>query len=287
MTDQAYCCFVATAMPGHTYIGTSGWHYRHWLGKFYPADLTTSKMFAFYQRYFDTVELNNSFYRLPTPEAFVAWCNAAPPDFIFAVKGSRFLTHNKKLKEPEQALQNLLPRAEALGEKLGPFLFQLPPRWKVNVERLEGFLQVLPPYHRYAFEFREPSWNIPAVYDTLHRHNAAYCIHELAGFHTPIIVTADFCYVRLHGPGGKYQGCYTKETLYGWAQRIASWKSQLKAVYVYFDNDDSGYAARNALELKRPGCGQSSVRDLVHDQRWSLSYWLVALRTPATCLFRQ
>jgi uncharacterized protein YecE (DUF72 family) len=238
-------------MAAEIRIGTSGWHYRHWLGTFYPADLKTSQMFAFYQRFFDTVELNNSFYRLPTPEAFLAWRESADRDFVFAVKGSRFLTHNKKLKEPEQALHNLLPRADLLGEKLGPVLFQLPPKWKLNLERLEIFLQALPKVHRYTFEFREPTWHTQAVYDTLQRHNAAYCIHELAGFHTPILVTADFAYVRLHGPGGKYQGSYTDAKLQEWADRIAEWSRKLKAVYVYFDNDDSGYAPRNALELKK------------------------------------
>ena len=232
-------------------IGTSGWHYRHWLGTFYPEGLPTARMFEYYQRFFDTVELNNSFYRLPTPEAFTAWREAAPPKFRFAVKGSRFLTHNKKLKEPEQALLNLLPRAELLGKKLGPILFQLPPKWKVNVERLSEFLEALPAKHRYAFEFREPTWNTQAVYDILRRHNAAYCIHELAGFHSPIMVTANFAYVRLHGPGGKYQGCYSDEKLCAWAERIVQWSRELKAVYVYFDNDDSGYAPRNALELKQ------------------------------------
>ena len=239
-----------TLMPARIHIGTSGWHYRHWVGKFYPAGLPASRMFEFYQQHFDTVELNNSFYGLPTVEAFAAWRDAAPANFIFAVKGSRFLTHNKKLKEPEQALQNLLPRAEVLGKKLGPILFQLPPRWKVNVDRLETFLRALPQYHRYAFEFREPSWNTPAVYDVLRRHNASYCIHELAGFQTPIEITANFTYIRLHGPGGKYQGCYTGEALRLWATRIASWRSALNAVYIYFDNDDSSYAARNALELR-------------------------------------
>lgn len=237
-------------MKSRIHIGTSGWHYRHWVGTFYPAGLRAPAMFDYYQRFFDTVELNNSFYRLPTENAFAAWRDAAPPGFRFAVKGSRFLTHNKKLKDPEQALLNLLPRAEILGPKLGPILFQLPPKWKVNVQRLEEFLLALPPKHRYAFEFREPSWNTAAVYETLRRHNAAYCIYELAGFQTTMEVTADFTYVRLHGPGGKYQGCYPEDTLKTWAQRICNWTRSMKAVYVYFDNDDSGYAARNALELK-------------------------------------
>ena len=245
-------CPPGTLMSGaaQVRIGTSGWHYKHWVGRFYPADIRTARMFDYYLRFFDTVELNNSFYRLPTPEAFAAWRDAAPSNFCFAVKGSRFLTHNKKFKEPEQALQNLLPRAEVLGRKLGPILFQLPPNWKVNAPRLEEFLRVLPKAHRYAFEFREPSWNTESVYEILQRHNAAYCIHELAGFHTPLTVTADFTYVRLHGPNDKYQGCYTGQKLREWADRIACWSSVLRQIYVYFDNDDCGFAARNALELK-------------------------------------
>lgn len=242
--------FVRRKMGADIRIGTSGWHYKHWVGRFYPAGLKSSQMFEFYQRYFDTVELNNSFYRLPTPEAFTAWGDAADPHFLFAVKGSRFLTHNKKLKEPEQALRNLLPRAELLGRKLGPILFQLPPKWKINLERLEDFLRALPDVHRYAFEFREPSWHAQPVYDVLRKYNAAYCIHELAGFHTPMLVTADFAYVRLHGPGGKYQGCYSDEKLAEWADRIVAWSRTLRAIYVYFDNDDSGYAPRNALQLR-------------------------------------
>ena len=232
------------------HIGTSGWHYNHWRGPFYPEKLPAAKMLQFYFAHFDTVELNNSFYKLPSVPTFEAWRQATPPGFCFAVKASRFLTHNKKLKEPENALQNFLPRAEALQEKLGPILFQLPPRWRVNVERLEAFLQALPRRHRYAFEFREPSWNTEAVYATLRRHNAAYCIFELDCFTSPLEVTADFAYVRLHGPGGKYQGCYTGATLRQWAKWIEE-QSQLRDIYIYFDNDQAGYAARNALELKR------------------------------------
>lgn len=232
-------------------IGTSGWHYRHWVGPFYPKDLGAKDMFAFYQQHFDSVELNNSFYRLPTPEAFDCWRDTSPPGFLFAVKGSRFVTHNKKLKDPEQPLKNLLPRAERLGEKLGPVLWQLPPSWRRNVERLEDFLQALPERHSYAFEFREPSWHHHSVYEVLRRHNAAYCIYELAGFSTDPHVTADFAYVRLHGPGGKYQGSYSEQSLRGWAARMIEWSEKLHAVYMYFDNDQAGYAAQNALRLKR------------------------------------
>jgi uncharacterized protein YecE (DUF72 family) len=179
------------------------------------------------------------------------WRAATPRNFKFAMKASRFLTHNKKLKDPENALNNFLPRAEALGEKLGPILFQLPPKWKVNRERLEELLQTLPTYHRYAFEFREPSWINPEIYDVLRKYNAAFCIYELAGFRSPIEVTADIVYVRLHGPGDRYQGSYDQKTLAAWAKRIENWAARGKSVFVYFDNDQAGYAAENALTLKR------------------------------------
>ena len=231
-------------------IGTSGWHYRHWRGKFYPKQLPPREMFAFYQTHFDTVELNNSFYRLPTPESFDIWRDSSPANFLFAVKGSRFVTHNKKLKDPVQPLKNLLPRAQRLGKKLGPILWQLPPKWRRNVERLEDFLQALPKWHRYTFEFREPGWHHESVYEVLRRHNAAYCIYELAGFATEPHITADFTYLRLHGPGGKYQGNYSKQRLERWAAHIADWSRKLSAVYVYFDNDQAAYAPRNALQLK-------------------------------------
>jgi uncharacterized protein YecE (DUF72 family) len=233
-------------------IGTSGWHYKHWLGTFYPERFPASKMLEFYYQRFDTVELNNSFYKLPNVSTFECWRDATPRNFLFAVKASRFITHNKKLKDPQNALDNFLPRAEALGKKLGPILFQLPPMWKLNLERLEEFLDALPRYHRYTFEFREPSWHTAKTYELLHRYNAAYCIHEIAGFHTPIEVTADWTYIRLHGPGAaKYQGSYQRETLQAWADRIHQWSSSLKAIFVYFDNDQAAYAAHNALELGR------------------------------------
>jgi uncharacterized protein YecE (DUF72 family) len=238
-------------MSGESRIGTSGWHYQHWRGPFYPPDLPASKMLDYYCRHFDTVEINNSFYRLPPPGCFATWRRATPAGFCFAVKASRFITHNKKLKDPENALHNLLPRAEELKEKLGPILFQLPPHWKRNIERLEGLLDILPRRHRYAFEFREPSWHCEEVYRVLRRHNAAFCIYELAGFHSPLEVTAAFAYVRLHGPGGKYQGSYSHQQLSQWAKRIAAWRRELKVVYVYFDNDQTGYAALNALELEQ------------------------------------
>jgi uncharacterized protein YecE (DUF72 family) len=231
-------------------IGTSGWHYKHWCGPFYEAKTPGSRMLAHYIRHFDTVEINNSFYRLPKAETFSAWREATPPDFRFAVKASRFITHMKKLKDPQSALENFLPPAEALGKKLGPILFQLPPHWPVNTERLQEFLSVLPRKHRYVFEFREHSWHTSRVYDLLRRYNAAFCVFELAGHHSPIEITADWSYIRLHGPEGAYQGSYAHRQLEQWAERIVNWSSELKGVYLYFDNDQAAYAAQNAKALK-------------------------------------
>jgi uncharacterized protein YecE (DUF72 family) len=207
-------------------------------------------MLAHYIEHFDTVELNNSFYKLPAKTSLAAWRDSTPPHFHFAVKGSRFLTHMKKLRNAEEGLMRFLDAVDVLEPKLGPILFQLPPNWELNLERLAGFLALLPRHHRCAFEFRTISWNTPEAYALLAKYNAAYCIFELAGHLSPLEVTADFVYLRLHGPGGKYQGSYSDEILAGWAGRIREWHAHGRAVYVYFDNDDSGYAPQNALRLK-------------------------------------
>jgi uncharacterized protein YecE (DUF72 family) len=236
--------------PAAIHIGTSGWHYNHWRGPFYPERLPASKMLASYCERFDTVELNNTFYRLPSRKALEEWRGSTPENFCFAVKGSRFITHMKKLKDPELALAKFFAAIEVLGRKLGPILFQLPPRWELNLERFSHFLACLPPRHRYAFEFRNPAWDAAPVYDLMRHHRAGYCIFHLAGTQSPVEVTADFAYIRLHGPGGKYQGSYSDAELRAWARRIRDWRARLKAVYVYFDNDQAGHAAHNALRLK-------------------------------------
>lgn len=233
-------------------IGTSGYHYKYWLGRYYPAGMKSNEMLAYYMRDFDTVELNNTFYQLPKEETFDNWRKSTPPNFEFAVKGSRFITHMIKLKDPERGLVNFMPRSERLGDKLGPILWQLPPGWKVNLERLETFLQLLPNQHRYTFELRNETWMNDKVYELLQKYNAAFCIYELAGYHSPIELTADWTYIRLHGPTAfKYQGSYSDAQMEEWAERIKGWKRKLKSVYVYFDNDDSAYAVDNALTLKR------------------------------------
>jgi uncharacterized protein YecE (DUF72 family) len=231
-------------------IGTSGWHYKHWIGAFYPPGLPASKMLAYYCERFDTVELNNSFYHLPKRPALESWRDSTPPGFCFAAKGSRFLTHMKKLKDPEQGLGRFFAAIDILEHKLGPILFQLPPNWELDYDRLKTFLECLPGHHRYAFEFRNATWSVQPVYDLLARNNIAYCIYDLAGTQSPIEVTADIVYIRLHGPGGKYQGSYTDRALSGWAKQIRKWHAEERAIYIYFDNDQAGYAAQNALTLK-------------------------------------
>jgi uncharacterized protein YecE (DUF72 family) len=232
------------------HIGTSGWHYKHWRGPFYPADVPPPKMLGWYAERFDTVEINNSFYKVPTSEALAGWCRQTPPNFCFAVKASRYITHNRKLKESGETVERFLSQITELGKRLGPILFQLPPSWKVNLARLEQFLNYLPPRHHYVFEFRNDSWNSQQVFDLLRRHNAALCMFELAGYQSPMELTADFAYIRLHGPGNKYQGDYTAAQLRAWANRIESWSKTLKHVFIYFDNDQAGFAAKNALELQ-------------------------------------
>lgn len=233
------------------WIGTSGWHYPHWRGSFYPHALRKSDWLGYYAERFDSVEINNSFYRLPTVETFQDWAAQTPEAFRFAVKAPRTITHRKKLKHCEDMLGEFTSRLAALGPRCGPLLFQLPPRWHCNLERLAGFLHRLPQAHRCAFEFRDPSWHNEAVYALLRDHNAAFCAYHLDGFLSPLAPTADFVYVRLHGPGGPYQGSYHTRTLRRWAGHIHSWRRQHREVYLFFDNDEAGYAARNAQRLRQ------------------------------------
>ena len=236
-------------MQGRVHVGTSGWHYKHWLGLFYPEKLPTKEMLNFYVQHFDTVELNNSFYHLPADSSFDSWRENTPRGFLFAVKGSRFITHMKKLKEPHTSTAKFFLAAERLGKKLGPILFQLPPRWRINVERLREFLASLPREHRYVFEFRDPSWHVPEVYEVLRRYNAAFCIYDFAGNPTPQEITANFTYLRFHG--ANYSGSYSAEQLRDWSQEIIEWRRSLRDVYVYFNNDIGGHAIHNAKELLR------------------------------------
>ena len=237
-------------MAGKIYIGTSGWSYKHWKGTFYPESIKNAKRFSYYLQFFDTVELNNSFYHLPSKKTFEDWSHATDKDFIFSVKGSRYITHLKKLKDPGESISNFMENIKGLNGNLGPILFQLPPKWNCNEERLEEFLKELPVSHRYTFEFRDTSWYNEKVFRLLQKYKCAFCIYELAGHMAPFKVTADFVYVRLHGPGAKYQGSYSDKELKQWAGRCREWAGNKKDVYLYFDNDQNGYSAFNAKRLK-------------------------------------
>lgn len=234
---------------GRIHIGTSGWVYPHWRGPFYPDDLASADWLGFYAERFGSVEINNSFYRLPSTETLRQWCDTVPAEFRFAVKASRYITHMKKLRDPKASVARLFERIAVLGERTGPVLFQVPPRWHRDEERLDRFLGELSSDYRYAFEFRDHSWLDERTYERLARHGAALCIYELDGFLSPKEITTDFVYIRLHGPGGAYQGSYDAQTLAGWAGAISTWSRQGNAVWCYFGNDQEGFAARDATRL--------------------------------------
>ena len=235
-------------------IGTSGWVYNHWRGAFYPPGMSQAAWFAHYARVFGTVEINNSFYRLPSETTFDAWREQAPPGFLYAVKASRFLTHMKKLKDPEEPLRTFFRHAGRLGGRLGPVLYQLPPHWQVDLPRFEHFLSILPGDRTHVIEFRDPSWLVEAVFRLMERHHVAHCIHDLPPLAIPLRITASPVYLRLHGEAS-HSGDYAKGTLETWARRIAAWHDQGLDVFVYFNNDVGGHAPRNAAalnELVRP-----------------------------------
>ncbi|MBI4186422.1 MAG: DUF72 domain-containing protein [Chloroflexi bacterium] len=232
------------------YVGTSGWHYDHWRGRFYPESLAKAKWLEFYATHLGTVELNNSFYRLPSEAAFAAWRDSSPDDFTFAIKVSRFITHIKRLRNVEKPVDNFIARASILGDKLGPLLYQLPPNMSRSDEALESFLSSLPPRMEHAFEFRHQSWLEQGVFDILRKYNAGLCVFDMPGVSCPLLATADFAYIRFHGSTGLYSSCYPDQELAEWAERLVAVATSLKAVYIYFNNDAEAFAVRNALTLR-------------------------------------
>ncbi len=232
-------------------VGCSGWQYRHWRGDFYPAALAGTRWLAHYVNVFDTVELNNSFYRLPDASTFARWREAVPRRFLFAVKASRFLTHMKKLKDPAEPLDRFFTRTTALGGALGPVLYQLPPHWPADLDRLRTFVEALRPYrkHRHVMEFRNPSWYAAPVLALLERHGIGLCVHDMAGSVAPRVVTAPFVYVRFHGVQ-RYGGRYPDEVLDAWAAWLAAQRADGCAIFAYFNNDIGGHAPRDALRLR-------------------------------------
>jgi len=229
-------------------IGTSGWHYGHWQGSFYPADLARSKWLEFYAGHFQTVEVNNSFYHLPSEKAFSTWRECTPQGFVFSVKVSRFITHIRRLKDIGEAVDRFMERARLLGSKLGVLLYQLPGNIQQDIGLLGEFLQILPDDFRHVFEFRHVSWFDERVYDLLRHHKAGICIYDMPGYSSPVMATSDFAYVRFHGSRQLYGGCYGDGELEVWAERIG--RLGVGEIYIYFNNDAGGFALQNALELR-------------------------------------
>lgn len=232
-------------------IGTSGWHFEHWAGEFYPEGLKKEERLEYYRKHFDTVEINNTFYQLPGKETIREWRESTGKDFLFCPKASRYTTHMKKLKDPKASTEKFFDAIAPLKEQCGPILFQLPPKWDVNKERLEEFLANMPEGYRYVFEFRDKRWFTQEVYAILKRYNAAFCIYDLERFTSPLEVTADISYIRLHGPGEQaYSREYGKEGLDIWQEGIEELESKVRELYVFFDNDQKSFAPKDAKALQ-------------------------------------
>jgi uncharacterized protein YecE (DUF72 family) len=231
-------------------IGCSGWNYRHWRGPFYPEKLAVKRWFEHYAGVFSTVELNTSFYHLPKPETFQKWRDQAPEGFRYAVKAPRFITHMKKLKDCTEPIQEFLTRARKLGETIGPILYQLPPRWACNKERLEEFIALLPGDLTHVFEFRENSWITEDVLALLDARGVSFCAHDMIGGATPRWAAGPIAYVRFHAGEGKYWGRYPDETLLGWSDWAVEQAQLGREVWCYFNNDIFAHAIDDALTLR-------------------------------------
>jgi uncharacterized protein YecE (DUF72 family) len=246
------------------FVGTSGYVYPHWRGPFYPAGLPVDQWLPFYARRFATVELNNTFYRLPGKTSFRAWRVAVPDDFVFAVKASRYLTHLKRLKNARAPLDRLLRRVGPLGPTLGPVLFQLPAHLHADAGRLDRFLRTLRrqrrvPGLRAVLEVRHASWLVPEIVELLRKADVALCFHDAQS--QPVVgpVTAAFVYMRRHGTAARYRGSYPEAMLRADARRVRAWLAGGLDVYVYFNNDEGGAAVRNAARLRRLLARQGDV----------------------------
>lgn len=231
-------------------IGTSGWEYGHWRGGFYPRDLPRNRWLEFYATRFDTVELNASFYRLPAAETFERWGNRVPPSFRFAVKASRYLTHVRRLRDPEEPLERLRARASRLGKRLGPVLYQLPPRWRPDPERLDRFLEAIAGERDQVIEVRDPRWYDPRILAMIERSGASLCLHDMPGSATKPRPVGPRVYLRFHGSGERYGGSYPTQLLAAWADRIAAWAGEGYPIWVYFNNDLGGHAVTDAARLR-------------------------------------
>ena len=232
------------------HIGTSGWTYPHWVGPYYPVGTGPRAMLAWYARDFGTVEINHSFYRMPLPHMLKTWRETTPPDFLFAIKVNRYLTHRLRLQVVAQPLVNFVRRAVLLGPKLGPLLLQFPETFRCDPARLAAFAKLLPERLRFAFEFRHASWFCDEVYAALADHGAALVLADAPDYPVVEQMTADFVYARLHGGEVLYRSPYTVPQLERWRDRIRGWCAAGRDVYVYFDNDFLAFAPDNAKRLR-------------------------------------
>ena len=231
---------------GRILIGTSGWQYDSWVEPFYGG--STPSLTA-YAAKLPAVEVNGTFYGLPERDTVADWAARAGEGFVFSAKASRYLTHMKKLKDPDEPVDRFFDAVAPLGSALEVVLYQLPPRWRCNPDRLASFLDSLPDGYRHAFEFRDPSWYTDEIADILRSHGAAFCIYHLGDHRSPSTVTADFVYVRLHGAAGRYRGSYSNADLAAWAGAVTAWARSGRDVYLYFDNDHEAAAPHDATRL--------------------------------------
>lgn len=235
-------------------IGTSGWSYKHWRGKFYPSDLPVKGWLDYYQKEFDTAEINNSFYRLPSEETYAQWAEQVDSNFLFAVKGSRFLTHMKKLKDAEEPWDNIVSHSDYLGERRGPVLLQFPERWNKNLLRLEEFFEITTQNTAVdiALEFRNESWFSSDVYRLLEKYDIALCIADSDKFRREDRLTSHFSYFRYHGRGAHiYADSYSGQQLKKEAKLISKFAKDGTSVFVYFNNDGNANAIKNAKTLRK------------------------------------
>lgn len=229
-------------------IGCSGWVYPHWVGPFYPGDLREKDWFAFYARHFDTVEVNSTFYHFPTEATVRGWAAKSPGGFLFTLKAWRGITHLRKFKGTEDLVRRFYALGEGLGEKLGGFLFQLPPSLRFNRDLLLRILDQLDPRHRNTLEFRHPSWFISEVAERLRERGVAMCVVSAPGLPEYVVATAAHAFVRFHGRAEWYASRYSEEELRGWAERLRGLPVDM--VFAYFNNDAFAWAPENALRLK-------------------------------------
>lgn len=237
-------------MTDKWYIGTSGWSYEHWRERFYPGDLKQIDWLGYYARHFGTVEINATFYRLPSEGMLIGWSKRTPSGFRFAIKGSRRITHSHKLRDIGAPLQVFLERISLIKEKVLCILWQLPPSLQFDLPLLEQFCSQLPASFRYAIEFRHASWIQDRTFDLLARYNIAHCTISAPGLPCNLTATTDFVYIRFHGINGWYSYQYSEADLFWWRDRIKAMGESVDKVLGYFNNDYEAYAVRNALRLK-------------------------------------